>query len=132
MKKVIAIIVLAIVFTSCDGKKKENPEATKTESNSSEELFDKSEPVIVAEFKKGADLIAANDCLACHKVDEKVVGPSYQEVAAKYTQADAQTLVTKIIEGGTGVWGEVPMTAHPTVSKEDGLEMVNYILSLKQ
>lgn len=129
MKKVITILALTIAFTSCDGKKKDSLE--ETETISSKELFDNTEPAITAEFKKGAELIAASDCLACHKEDEKVVGPSYQEVAAKYTQGDAQTLVTKIIEGGTGVWGDVPMTAHPTISKEDGLEMVNYILSLK-
>jgi cytochrome c len=131
MKKVVVILAIALAFTSCD-KKKENTEPAKTESTSSKELFDDEEPVISAEFKKGSDLIAASDCLACHKVDEKVVGPSYQDVAAKYSQIDEEMLVTKIIEGGQGNWGEIPMTAHPAISKDDALKMVKYILSLKK
>lgn len=82
---------------------------------------------------KGAGLIAASDCLTCHKIDMKVVGPSYKEVAAKYEANDAniEKLADKIISGGSGVWGEVPMQAHPNVSKDDAKEMVKYILSLK-
>lgn len=60
--------------------------------------------------------------MACHKVDEKLTGPSYIEVANKYAPAnDATTekLAKKIIEGGTGVWGEIPMTSHPNVSNGD-------------
>lgn len=86
------------------------------------------------EFEKGEKLIAQSDCLACHKVDEKLVGPSYAEVAQKYENNDKNVdyLAGKIIEGGAGVWGEVPMTPHPNVSKEDAREMARYVLSLKK
>jgi len=82
---------------------------------------------------KGQTLISNSDCLGCHKVNEKLVGPAYVEVANKYapTKANEELLAGKIINGGSGVWGDVPMAAHPTISKEDATEMVKYILSLK-
>ncbi|KYP16079.1 c-type cytochrome [Flavihumibacter sp. CACIAM 22H1] len=86
-----------------------------------------------ADEEKGIELIAGSDCLTCHKVNEKAIGPSYQDVANKYTANDATIaeLAGKIIKGGSGVWGEVPMTPHPQVSEDDAKTMVKYILSLK-
>jgi cytochrome c len=80
------------------------------------------------------ELIAKSDCLTCHKVDEKLTGPSYREVANKYaSQAPGiiPTLAEKIVKGGSGNWGEVPMLPHPTVSQADAEKMVKYILLLK-
>jgi cytochrome c len=131
MKKLVLATLLSATILSCGDKKKEETPSATPEKTSSEELFSKEEETVAKELKKGADLIAASDCLACHKTDEKLVGPSYKEVAAKYTEKDIDLLVTKIIEGGKGNWGEVPMTPHPAVSKEDATEMVKYILSLK-
>lgn len=134
MKKSILTVLFAATILSCGEKKEEkkedsfDPTAIET---TPEQTPAEGEPV-AAEFKKGADLIAASDCLACHKVEEKLVGPTYKEVAAKYTADDEALLVKKIIEGGTGTWGQVPMTPHPAVTKEDAAEMVKYILSLKQ
>lgn len=81
---------------------------------------------------EGLALIEGADCLTCHKMDTKLVGPSYQEVAAKYTEADVDKLATKIIEGGKGVWGEIPMTAHKGMSPDNAKKMVEYILTLKK
>ena len=69
--------------------------------------------------EEGKALIAGSDCLTCHKEDAKLVGPSYQEVAAKYTEADIDMLADKIINGGSGVWGEIPMSAHAGMDKEN-------------
>ncbi|AKD05128.1 c-type cytochrome [Pontibacter korlensis] len=82
--------------------------------------------------QEGALLIAKSDCTACHRNDQKLVGPAYIDVAKKYepTEENINHLVTKIIEGGAGVWGEVPMTPHQNVSKEDARKMVDYILAL--
>lgn len=80
----------------------------------------------------GEALIKKSDCLACHNVKNKIVGPAYVNVAAKYTAADVDQLADKIISGGAGVWGEVPMSPHPAISKADAKEMVKYILSLKK
>lgn len=82
---------------------------------------------------KGEQLIHSADCLTCHKVDTKLVGPSYIDVANKYpaTDANIDLLAGKIIQGGSGSWGEIPMTPHPAISSDDAKEMVKYILSLK-
>ena len=85
-----------------------------------------------ASFAKGMKLIAANDCKACHSNDKKSIGPAYNDVASKYKgKASAVELLTKkVISGGSGVWGEVPMAGHPQLSAADASEMVKYILSL--
>jgi cytochrome c len=80
---------------------------------------------------KGATLIASADCNTCHKPDMKLVGPSYKDLAGKYTEADVDKLADKVIKGGSGSWGEVSMTAHPAISKEDAKEMVKYMLTQK-
>ena len=80
----------------------------------------------------GDKIIETLDCSGCHAVNERMIGPSYQEIADKYSEKDAEMLASKIIEGGSGVWGGVPMSPHPQVSKEDAKKMVQYILSLKK
>ncbi len=86
------------------------------------------------DYVKGLELIGKSDCLTCHKVSDKLIGPSYKEVAAKYenTEENITMLSGKIIKGGQGVWGTVPMTAHPTVTEDDAKAMVKYILLLKK
>jgi cytochrome c len=122
MKKIILTALLAATIISCGDKKKQNLEDDSEYSN--EEIVN--EEVVIA-----TGLIAASDCLACHRIDEKLVGPSYKEIAAKYTSKDQEVLIKSIIEGGSGKWGEVPMTAHPDITKADATEMVKYILSTK-
>jgi len=84
--------------------------------------------------KKGAKLISMSDCLTCHQDDQRVVGPSYVEVAKKYEFNDKNVdyLAGKIIKGGAGVWGQVPMTPHPDIKEEDAKEMARYVLSLRK
>ncbi len=86
-----------------------------------------------ANFDKGKKLIETSDCLACHKVEDKLVGPSYKEVADKYEMNDKNVtyLAQKIVKGGSGVWGQIPMSPHPDLSEGDAKEMAKYILSLK-
>jgi cytochrome c len=85
-------------------------------------------------YIKGLEKLKASDCTSCHMVERKIVGPSYAEVAAKYesTEENVTMLATKVIQGGVGVWGEVPMAAHPGLSEEDAKDMVRYILLLKK
>ena len=80
----------------------------------------------------GAALAQKKNCLACHAVDKKALGPSYKEVAKKYAgQPDAvNKLVTKIMKGGSGVWGAVPMPPQP-VSDAEAHALVKWILSQK-
>lgn len=91
-------------------------------------------PAATSEKGKGEALIAKSDCLACHSKTQKLVGPAYVNVAGKYpaTEENIDHLADKIIAGGQGVWGAIPMTPHPTLSKDDAKEMVKYILSLKK
>ncbi len=81
---------------------------------------------------QGADLIENNDCKTCHNQTVGTVGPSYLEIAGKYPTTDGtiRLLAGKIMTGGTGNWGEVPMTAHPDLTEPDAELMVNFILSL--
>ncbi len=85
-------------------------------------------------YNQGLNLINANDCVACHKLDEKLTGPSYSEIAAKYnnTPENIEMLAQKIIKGGQGVWGVMVMLPHPKISEADAKKMAEYILSLKQ
>ncbi len=78
-------------------------------------------------------LATSKNCMACHAVDKKLVGPSYKDVAAKYAgQAGAaDKLAVKIIKGGSGVWGPVPMPANAQVNEADAKKLANWILSLK-
>jgi cytochrome c len=80
-----------------------------------------------------ADLAKAKNCMACHAVANKLVGPAYKDVAAKYAgQKDAEAkLVTKVIKGGSGVWGAIPMPANPQVSEADARTLVKWILAQK-
>ncbi|GAA4441135.1 hypothetical protein GCM10023188_39290 [Pontibacter saemangeumensis] len=80
---------------------------------------------------KGKALIEKSDCKACHGVTNKSVGPSYMEVATRYKGKDSKAvLAAKVIKGGYGKWGEVPMSAHPQLSQAEAEEMVDYILGL--
>lgn len=85
------------------------------------------------DYQKGLSLIAANDCLTCHKVDEKVTGPAYRDVANKYDNTDdnIKMLAGKVIKGGSGNWGTVPMTPHPAIAEADAEQMVKYVLLLR-
>jgi cytochrome c len=78
-------------------------------------------------------LAKAKNCLACHAVATKVVGPSYKDVAKKYA-GDAKAvdmLATKIIKGGAGVWGPVPMPANAQVNDAEAKKLAAWVMSLK-
>jgi cytochrome c len=78
-------------------------------------------------------LAKAKNCMACHSVEKKIVGPAYKDVAKKYAgQKDAEAkLAEKVIKGGKGSWGEVPMPPNTTVKPEEATKLVKWILSLK-
>ena len=88
----------------------------------------------VVQTSDGEKLIAKSDCIGCHKLDKKLVGPSYLEIAKKYVSNDKNInyLSGKIIKGGSGVWGTIPMAAHSSMTKGDAKSMASYILSLKK
>lgn len=124
MKKILLAGTLGLMIVSCS--KKEN----------TAEVASSSEAAVVSEPAKsnlsGDQIMETLDCSGCHAVNERMIGPSYKEIAGKYSEKDMELLASKIIEGGSGVWGSVPMAAHPQVSKEDAKKMVEYILSQKK
>lgn len=79
------------------------------------------------------ELAQKKNCMACHAVDKKVLGPAYKDVAAKYAgQKDAvDKLAAKVMKGGSGVWGNIPMPANPQVSDAEAKQLVQWILTLK-
>ena len=136
MKKIILSMTVAALLFACgnnsSGDQKEEKPADKKETPKEEPANElSSNPV----YQKGLGLIAKSDCLTCHKIDEPLTGPSYRDVANKYAN-EPDTIVThlahKIIEGGGGVYGQVPMTPHPSISEEDAKAMVKYVLLLKK
>jgi len=80
-----------------------------------------------------ADLAQKKNCLACHQVDKKLVGPAYKDVAAKYAgdKEAANKLAQKIMKGGSGVWGPVPMPANPQVSEAEAKQLAAWVLTTK-
>lgn len=81
----------------------------------------------------GADLAKAKNCMACHAVANKVVGPSFKDVAARFAgKKDAEKeLVQKVMKGSSGAWGPVPMPANPQVSEAEAHTLVKWVLSQK-
>ena len=81
--------------------------------------------------RASADLAKQKNCLACHAVDKKLVGPSYRDIAAKYkANKDAPaTLAKKIREGGVGAWGQIPMPANPQVSEAEAQALAKWVLT---
>lgn len=129
MKKYLVSLSLLALMAACGGsEEKKDSAAAPVATTASADLS--SNP----DYVKGLELIGKSDCLTCHKVGDKLIGPSYKEVAAKYENTDENItlLAGKIIKGGQGVWGSVPMTAHPAVTEEDAKAMVKYIFLLKK
>jgi len=80
-----------------------------------------------------AEMLRKYNCVACHANERKMVGPSYKDIAAKYS-ADAtaaEKLAKKIREGGAGVWGQMPMPPQPQLSDADALTLARYVLTIK-
>ncbi len=77
-------------------------------------------------------LAQKKNCLACHAVDKKVVGPAYKEVAKKYAGQDVTAkLASKVMKGGSGTWGAIPMPANPQVTQAEAETLVKWVLSQK-
>jgi cytochrome c len=135
MKKTF-IILSCVALASCGGGNSSNASDKKDSSTSTTATA----PATNAGNEKALELIGSSDCTTCHKLDKaaasgSTIGPAYSEVAAKYAPAADTTverIVKKIISGGSGVWGSVPMTPHPALKEADVKTIVDYILTLKK
>ena len=89
--------------------------------------------VMASQAQADEALAKAKNCMSCHSVDKKIVGPAYKDVAKKYAgdkTAEAK-LAEKVIKGGKGAWGEVPMPPNAQVKPEEATKLVKWVLSLK-
>ncbi|WP_158826159.1 c-type cytochrome [Mucilaginibacter lacusdianchii] len=145
MKKTFLILTVASFLAACGGSSSDKVSGDSTDATHQSAATHQSDAENdttvgntgaektggVSSSSKGAQLIANSDCLTCHKEKEKLIGPAYADVAKKYSDKDIDMLANKIIKGGAGNWGDVPMTAHPGLELNDAKEMAKYILTLK-
>lgn len=135
MKHTILMGVMILSLISCSKKTEDSTQESNVILEEPKvELVDSAKSTnngVNNDAEEGLALIQGSDCLTCHQTKEKLVGPSYQDVANKYSEDDIDMLADRIINGSNGVWGEVPMAAHSGLSKENAKKMVRYILSLK-
>ena len=89
--------------------------------------------LIAGAASASADLAKTKNCTACHAVDKKLIGPSFKDIAAKYAsdKEAVAKLSKKVREGGTGVWGQVPMPANPQVSADEAATLVKWVMTAK-
>ncbi|MDR0673932.1 MAG: c-type cytochrome [Zoogloeaceae bacterium] len=91
--------------------------------------------LIAGQAQADEALAKAKLCTTCHKIDAKLVGPAYKDVAKKYKASDIPMLTKKVLDGGSGVWGGVPMAPNKNppynVTEEEAKKLVTWILSLK-
>ena len=133
MKKILIVLGVCSIILACNSAEKSESTEDTTATVEQAKVDTSAAAPASAGSAKGEQLIGASDCLTCHKVEAKIVGPSYIDVANKYeaTDANIEMLAGKIINGGSGSWGEIPMAPHAALSTDDAKEMVKYILSLK-
>jgi cytochrome c len=122
IKFLLALFAVSLLI-ACGGSSEEKKEPPKTVDITKD-----------PNYQKGLELATKNQCFTCHAVDTKINGPAYREVADKYADYPdtiVSHLANKVITGGSGVWGEVQMTPHPNLNKEDAETLVRYVLLLK-
>ena len=129
MKKYLLAIALMVFIGACSSNQTE----TKTDASAAAPA-PANDLSANPDYQKGVALIAKSDCLTCHKTDTKVIGPAYKDVAAKYenTEANVSMLATKILKGGSGVWGQIPMAPHAAMSEDDAKALAKYVLLLRK
>ena len=143
MKKIFSNLIITatitVGLTACGGGKKEEAKGEEGTEEAYDDYETADEPADATSDASPDDLIAqgkalvdASDCKTCHHATNKLVGPSHTDVAKKYefTKANVSLLAGKIINGGSGVWGEIPMSPHADLPKADAEKMAMYVLSL--
>ena len=129
MKKTFVMIAAMGLFAACGGGEKEKKELTPEEKTEKTRAEISDNPI----YQKALTIIENSDCRTCHLIDEKNIGPAWRDVANKYADSAnaVEYLSHKIINGGSGVWGQVPMAAHPTMSQEDAETLAKFVILLK-
>ena len=130
MRKTLIVLASLAFIVACgsnSGTKEEKKESSTTAT-------DPNDITQHPDYKAGLALEAGQDCATCHRIDEKLQGPSYRDIAAKYAGSDTAIdyLARKIKEGGNGVWGEIRMTPHPGLTDDQLKTLAKYVLLYKK
>lgn len=123
------IIATFLLLTSCA---KEQSSSQQISTPTSKPVASE-QPIPAQSIASESELLIQNsDCLTCHALKTKLVGPSFFEIAEKYGKdsKEKETLVAHIIKGSSGVWGQIQMQAHPNLDEQSAKKMLDYILSL--
>ena len=140
MKKSLIVLSLGFSLTTLlfacgggDAGTKTTAGDTKTDTVSANTASGLPSFITQAEYDKALQLVAGSDCGGCHQITSKTNGPAWNEIGKRYeaTEANIDTLASKIINGGSGNWGEIPMQAHPNFTKEEARTLAKYVLSLR-
>lgn len=126
MKKIFIFLCTSAILYSCGGG------GAKTEKKDSAAAPQATASVNPYE-DQALPIIGKSDCATCHKINEASTGPAWKDVAKKYphTDANVKMLAQKILKGGSGNWGTIPMTGHPALTEEEATVLANYVLALK-
>lgn len=135
MKKILSFAPVFILLIACNNNSSVDEKKTDTVSKQTTTQAGTNDLSSNPDYQKGLELEAKSDCATCHRIDEKLQGPSFREIANKYggmPDTIIGHLAGKIISGGKGVWGEIMMTPHPALSKEDAESLVKYVFLFKK
>ena len=140
MNNAMFLLATSIFITACSNNNDKTAsasgnQATETKTSEKDTVEKKSTDVTTnIDYEKGLNLVLKSDCNTCHKIAEKTLGPSYVDIANRYTgkMGIEDTMAQKIIKGGSGNWGTVPMPPHPNIPVDDARAMSKYVLSLRQ
>jgi cytochrome c len=135
MKKIsfVTTLFIAVALYACNNNETNSAntttvEPTNTTPPSAEDAFANN-----PDYQNGLAIIGKSDCLTCHKIEETSTGPAYRDIANKYPndKATIAMLAQKIIKGGSGVWGQVPMAAHPALTVAEAEQLAKYVMLFK-
>lgn len=130
MKKYLFFVSVITLLAACGSGNSDKKNDSENKAAASEDLSQN------PDYKAGLALISQPEklCLTCHKIDEKLTGPAYRDVANKYenTAANIKMLAEKVVKGGVGVWGEVIMPPNSNLTQQEAETIVKYILLLKK
>lgn len=142
MKSLFFCLSLAFIICSCGSNPSEEKSSAPTSGTLPQNTSENTKPQDSAlnalkknpDYTKGIELVAKSDCFTCHKIEDPSIGPSYRSIANKYESnaKNVALLADKIVKGGSGTWGQVPMTPHSGLTKKEAEQMVKYILLLKK
>jgi len=125
------LLGIAVLFSCKEDPHSNAKGSSKKDSSKTDALIGGAGQNVPEAYREGAELITRNDCLTCHKVADTSVGPSFQSIANRYDNMEANVtkLLVSVQKGSRNIWAGNAMTPHPNLTPDDGAKMIRYILS---